>query len=62
VSCVARERGRGRYVLAVEEPLELRADLPREAAANELLTRLNDVYGRWIHAHPEQWAWHQRRW
>jgi KDO2-lipid IV(A) lauroyltransferase len=62
VSCVARDRGRGRYILAVEEPLELRADLPREAGARELLTRLNDVYGRWIRAHPEQWAWHQRRW
>jgi KDO2-lipid IV(A) lauroyltransferase len=62
VSCVARDRGRGRYVLAVEEPLALRADLPREAAALELLTRLNDVYSRWIRAHPEQWAWHQRRW
>ena len=61
VRCV-RPPGSDRYVLSAEKPLFLRADLPREAAADDLLTRQNAVFARWICETPEQWAWHQKRW
>jgi KDO2-lipid IV(A) lauroyltransferase len=50
------------YRLSFGEPLELDRNLERRAAAAELAARLNRVFERWIRAHPEQWAWHQRRW
>ncbi len=53
---------RQRWRLSFEEPLELDRRLPREAARSDLLARQNEVFGRWIRAHPEQWAWHQPRW
>lgn len=59
VSCV---RVDGVYRLSVEEPLALDASLPRRDATVDLTRRLNQVFERWIRAHPEQWAWHQRRW
>jgi KDO2-lipid IV(A) lauroyltransferase len=52
----------GRWRLSFEEPLELDRGLPRLEARRELLARQNEVFGRWIRAHPEQWAWHQPRW
>jgi len=59
VRCVARG---ARYRLSVEAPLELRADLDRDAAQRALLGELNAVFERWIRADPDQWAWHQDRW
>lgn len=59
VRCVRRGPG---YVLSVEAPLWLRADLERTEAMHDLLDRQNEVFGRWIADTPEQWAWHQRRW
>ncbi len=53
---------RQRWRLRFEEPLELDRRLPREAARSDLLARQNEVFGRWIRAQPEQWAWHQPRW
>ena len=51
-----------RYVLSVDEPLELRATSDRRADAVELLARMNATFERWIRETPEQWAWHQPRW
>lgn len=58
VRCVARG---GRYVLSVEEPLELRGGERREASL-DLLARVNATFERWVREDPEQWAWHQPRW
>ena len=60
-SCVFDAR-RARWRLRFEAPLELEQGLPRRAARLALLARQNEVFGRWIRAHPEQWAWHQPRW
>lgn len=57
--CVRRD---GRYVLSVEEPLELDSTLPREEAELDLLERLNATYSRWIRETPEQWIWYRPRW
>lgn len=57
--CVLRG---ARYRLMFEEPLALDDTLDRNAAATELLERLNATYERWIREDPEQWAWHQPRW
>jgi len=58
VRCVLRG---DRYVLSVDEPLELRGG-ERRAAAIDLLGRMNATFERWIRETPEQWAWHQPRW
>jgi KDO2-lipid IV(A) lauroyltransferase len=60
-SCVFDARS-GRWRLRFEEPLELERGLARREARLDLLARQNEVFGRWIRAHPEQWAWHQPRW
>jgi len=52
----------GRWRLTFEQPLELERGLERAAARHDLLARQNELFGRWIRAHPEQWAWHQPRW
>jgi KDO2-lipid IV(A) lauroyltransferase len=52
----------GRWRLSFEEPLALDPRLERRAGRLDLLARQNGVFGRWIRAHPEQWAWHQPRW
>ncbi|MBK7645280.1 MAG: lysophospholipid acyltransferase family protein [Planctomycetes bacterium] len=52
----------GRWRLRFEEPLALETGLERHAARTRLLERQNQVFGRWIRAQPEQWAWHQPRW
>lgn len=57
--CVRKD---GRYVLSVEEPLELDPTLPREEAELDLLERLNATYSRWIRETPEQWIWYRPRW
>ena len=57
--CVRKD---GRYVLSVEEPLELDPSLPREEAELDLLERLNATYSRWIRETPEQWIWYRPRW
>jgi KDO2-lipid IV(A) lauroyltransferase len=59
--CVFDARA-GRWRLSFEAPLELDRELERGAARTELLARQNAVFGGWIRAHPEQWAWHQPRW
>lgn len=51
-----------RWRLRFEEPLALDPALERRAARLDLLARQNEVFGRWIRAQPEQWAWHQPRW
>ncbi|MBM3992081.1 MAG: lysophospholipid acyltransferase family protein [Planctomycetes bacterium] len=56
--CVARGAD---YELRVEEPLELARDRDRRGAEDDLLTRLNATYSRWIRAHPEQWVWYRPR-
>ncbi|MFM7281156.1 MAG: lysophospholipid acyltransferase family protein [Planctomycetia bacterium] len=61
VRCV-RERGTGDFVLSVEEGLALDPALPPGKRISDLLRRQNEVFGRWIRATPEQWAWHQERW
>ena len=58
IRCVRTD---GAYRLSVEEPLDLRGDLPREGAEADLLRRQNEVFDRWIAAHPEQWAWYVPR-
>lgn len=60
IRCV-RPAGSERYLLSVEEPLELRSDLPRDEATELILTEQNRLFERWILETPEQWAWHQRR-
>jgi len=59
--CVFDARA-GRWRVSFEEPLELDRELERGAARSDLLARQNAVFGRWIRAHAEQWAWHQPRW
>lgn len=59
LACIARGAG---YELRVEEPLELVRDRDRRGAEDDLLTRLNATYARWIRAHPEQWVWYRPRW
>ena len=59
--CVFDARS-GRWRLSFEEPLALDASLERHAARRDLLARENELFGRWIRATPEQWAWHQPRW
>lgn len=49
------------YVLSVEEPLDLRADLDRQDAELDLLQRQNETFSRWIADTPEQWAWYLPR-
>ena len=51
-----------RYLLRVDEPLSLDAELAPREARDELLRSLNDCFGRWIREAPEQWSWHQPRW
>jgi KDO2-lipid IV(A) lauroyltransferase len=51
-----------RWRLCFEPPLALEPALGRRAARLDLLARQNEVFGRWIRAQPEQWAWHQPRW
>lgn len=53
---------RQKYQVHVDEPLWCDRESERAAATTDLLQRMNRVYESWIHAHPEQWAWHQRRW
>ena len=60
IRCV-RPAGSERYLLSVDEPLELRGDLPRDEATELILTEQNRLFERWILETPEQWAWHQRR-
>jgi len=60
IRCV-RPAGSERYLLCVDEPLELRGDLPRDEATELILTEQNRLFERWILETPEQWAWHQRR-
>jgi len=62
VRCVLPHEGSERYRLAVEEPLPWPGELPRAEATRALMTRVNEVFERWIREHPEQWAWHQARW
>jgi len=59
VRCV---RVGARYRLSVEEPLAPARNSDRQAAAVDLLARMNAVFERWIREAPEQWAWHQTRW
>lgn len=59
VRCVARGE---KYVMSVDEPLELARTTDKRADAEDLLRRMNGVFERWIRETPEQWAWHQRRW
>lgn len=59
VRCVREGTG---YRLSVDAPLELDRTLARHDAMVDLLTRQNELFGRWIAETPEQWAWHQRRW
>ena len=61
VRCVF-DTERQRYQVLVDEPIRSRTDLNRTEATSDLLGRMNQVYETWIQAHPEQWAWHQRRW
>jgi KDO2-lipid IV(A) lauroyltransferase len=58
----AFDAGAQRWRLSFEEPLALDPGLERRAARLDLLARQNEVFGRWIRAHPEQWAWHQPCW
>jgi Kdo2-lipid IVA lauroyltransferase/acyltransferase len=60
--CIVRADAPEKYVVLVEEPLELDRALERRAAARDLLARLNAIFERWIRETPEQWAWHQPRW
>lgn len=62
VRCVLPDPEADRYRLLVDEPLALDPELPRKEASTELLTRLNQLFERWIRESPTQWAWHQHRW
>lgn len=59
VRCVLRGE---RYVLSVDEPLELDRTLDHQEARINLTARLNQVFERWIRETPEQWTWYQDRW
>lgn len=52
--------GPGRFGLRIHPPLQP----PRRGPEGtlEVLTQLNEAFGRWVLDHPEQWAWHQHRW
>lgn len=61
VRCV-KPPGSSRYLLSVDEPLEMDRSLDRKAASIELMTKVNAHFESWIRETPEQWAWHQARW
>jgi len=55
-----RERW-GRYVLSVEEPVELGRDKSDKAVYDNLL-KLSLVLEKYVRKYPDQWLWLHRRW
>jgi KDO2-lipid IV(A) lauroyltransferase len=51
-----------RYRILVRPPLFPRTDLSREAAARDLMERVNGEIEDFVRAHPESWQWNYRRW
>jgi KDO2-lipid IV(A) lauroyltransferase len=57
---IHREK-RGRYVLTVEEPIELIREKSEQALHDNLL-KLSSVLEKYVRMYPEQWFWLHRRW
>jgi len=53
--------GWGKYVLTIEEPVELIRDRSEEALRDNLL-KLSTILERYVRKYPEQWLWLHRRW
>jgi KDO2-lipid IV(A) lauroyltransferase len=57
---IHREK-RGRYVLTIEEPIELIREKSDQALHDNLL-KLSLVLEKYVRMYPEQWFWLHRRW
>jgi len=53
--------GWGKYVLTIEEPVELIRDRSENAVHDNLL-KLSGILERYVRTYPEQWLWLHRRW
>ncbi len=53
--------GWGKYVLTIEEPIELVRGRSEEAVCDNLL-KLSAILERYVRKYPEQWFWLHRRW
>lgn len=60
---VRSERLKGaHYRLTVEKPLFFEKSADKENDILNLLTKVNNVYERWIRDDPKQWLWVHKRW
>lgn len=56
-------RGKGaRFDVTVHPPLEISPTGDRAADTLSVMTKVNELLGEWIRAHPGQWFWLHRRW
>lgn len=55
-------RGSARFVISVQRPIEPPAGLGEEEGARVMTARVNEFFGRWIAATPDQWLCAKRRW
>jgi KDO2-lipid IV(A) lauroyltransferase len=53
--------GWGKYVLTIEEPVELVRDRSENAVYENLL-KLSGILEKYVRTYPEQWLWLHRRW
>ncbi len=52
----------GSFLIDVQKPLNVRADLPALQAEREVLAEVNRLLEAAVRAYPSQWFWMHRRW